>query len=63
MIENTYRFFLQLVRLGIGTSKEVLISNKIHWEILKALAEAQGLSAVVLDGIEEARSKRAEVRS
>lgn len=34
----------------------------VNWDQLKVLAEAQGLSAVVLDGIEEARSKRLDVR-
>ena len=43
--------FLSLVRLGIGHYSEALPSN-VDWDELKALAERQGLSAVVLDGIE-----------
>lgn len=45
--------FLQLVRLGIGTSKNVKISNDIDWVAVKALADAQGLTAIVLDGLNE----------
>lgn len=44
--------FLQLVRLGIGTSKDTAISKDIDWAGLKALADEQGLSAVVLDGLD-----------
>mgnify|MGYP002621783925 CR=1 FL=1 len=44
--------FLRLVRLGIGTSKDAIILKEIDWVQLKAFADAQGLSAVVLDGIE-----------
>ena len=43
--------FLSLVRLGIGHSVEI-IPDSVDWETLKALAEQQGLSAIVLDGIE-----------
>lgn len=45
--------FLTLVRLGIGTSKDANIPNDVDWNELKALAERQGLSAIVLDGIEK----------
>lgn len=34
----------------------------VNWDQLKVFAEAQGLSAVVLDGIDEVRSKRLDVR-
>ena len=44
--------FLQLVRLGIGASNTVSISGQIDWPSLQALADQQGLSAVVLDGVE-----------
>ena len=44
---------LQLVRLGIGTSKDAKISNEVDWIQLKALADKQGLTAVVLDGLNE----------
>ena len=55
--------FLQLVRLGIGTSKNVKISNDIDWAAVKVLADTQGLTAIVLDGMNEVRSKRSDVRS
>lgn len=44
--------FLQLVRLGVGSSKEALSSNDIDWVQLKALADEQGLTAIVLDGMD-----------
>lgn len=43
--------FLQLVRLGIGQMIDSLPDN-IEWEKIQVLAVQQGLSAVVLDGIE-----------
>lgn len=43
--------FLQLVRLGIGHSGDVPCET-VYWDELWALAERQGLSAVVVDGIE-----------
>ncbi len=47
--------FLQLVRLGIGseTVSGFKFQDSSDWEGIKALAEKQGLSAVVLDGIEQ----------
>ena len=48
--------FLQLVRLGIGTSKipssKFQVPNSIDWQVLKVLADEQGLTAVVLDGLD-----------
>ena len=45
--------FLSLVRIGIGHEYEpVSISKITDWNVLKLLADSQGLSAVVLDGIE-----------
>ncbi len=41
--------FLKLVRLGVGTSENVTIPNDIVWNDIKALAEKQGLYAVVMD--------------
>ena len=43
--------FLSLVRLGIGHYSVALPQN-VDWNELKALAERQGLSAIVPDGIE-----------
>lgn len=44
--------FLKLLRSGIGQEIES-IPNNINWEEIKALAEKQGLNAVVLDGVEK----------
>lgn len=46
------KIFLQLVRLGIGHTETTEITEKVDWEAVLALAERQGLSAVVADGIE-----------
>ena len=63
MSMNLRDTFLQLVRLGIGHTDAIYSTGLSDWMALKALAETQGLSAVVLDGIDEVRSKRADVRS
>lgn len=44
--------FLQLVRLGIGHYADC-ISGEINWDNVQALAERQGLLAIVLDGIDK----------
>ena len=44
--------FLQLVRLGIGHQGSIS-SNIINWNEVKTLAIRQGLSAIILDGIEK----------
>ena len=56
MISDLRESFVKLVRFGIGTSKDVRISNAIEWERMKTLADGQGLSAVVLDGIDKANT-------
>lgn len=53
--------FLQLVRLGIGHSVSSPLT-KVDLAAMKELAAKQGLSAVVLDGLNDVRSKRSEVR-
>ena len=53
MTTYLHELFLQLIRLGIGTSKEAKISFNIDWVQLKALADAHGLSAVVLDALDK----------
>lgn len=47
------RSFLSLLRLGIGNSspQDVSLSKEFDWEAVRALADKQGLSAVILDGI------------
>lgn len=44
--------FLQIVRLGIGHPADC-ISGEIEWANIQAIAEQQGLYAVVLDGVEK----------
>ena len=43
--------FLSLVRMGIGHSG--VIPNVLDWQAIKNLADKQGLTAVVVDGIEQ----------
>ena len=52
-VMNTDLFysFLQLVKLGIGTSTDEKISNDVNWLSIKALADNQGLLAVIIDGV------------
>lgn len=47
------KLFLELVRVNICQSKKELNASSIDWMALKALAERQGLLAVVLDGVEK----------
>ena len=52
--------FLYLVRLGIGNQIPREAGNSLQldidgWRILMALANKQGLSAIVLDGIERCK--------
>lgn len=44
--------FLSIVRVGIGTARETKLPDNIDWQQIKTLADEQGLTAVVLDGIE-----------
>lgn len=48
-----HKTFLQVVRLGIGTSNDAKVPDDVDWVQLKALADVQGLSAVVLDGLNQ----------
>jgi len=56
MTTNLHDFLLQLIRQGIGhgpvNGSEFTVRGSIDWVALKALAERQGLTAVVLDGID-----------
>ena len=53
--------FLQLVRLGIGTGTVngswLTVPGSVDWVALKALADAQGLTAIVLDGLDKLKFK------
>ena len=53
--------FLQLVRLGIGHSTFSALTN-VDLVAVKELAAKQGLEAVVLDGLNDVRSKREDIR-
>lgn len=44
--------FLNLVRQGLGIINDVMFPDVIDWNAIQVLAEQQGLSAIVLDGIE-----------
>ena len=46
-------FFLHLLRLGIGAESEMVVPEHIDWPALHAIAEQQGLLAVVMDGIDK----------
>ncbi len=48
---DSFNDFLSLIRLGFG-GKNTITSASINWIDIKALAERQGLSAVLVDGIE-----------
>lgn len=50
-MQSSKEAFLALVRLGIGRSSDILLDN-IDWNDIQALANMQGLGAVVLDGVE-----------
>lgn len=60
-LEDKQAFF-SLVRLGVGKSKDTDIPAHIDWADIKEMADKQGLSAVILDGLNEVRSKRNDVR-
>lgn len=51
--DNIRNTFLQLIRQGTGYTETAEISDDVDWKKVKALAEKQGLSAIVLDGIEQ----------
>ena len=52
--KNQRECLLSLIRLGIGNNHAVSFpSNHINWRAIESIAEKQGLSAIVLDGIEQ----------
>lgn len=55
------KVFLALVRLGIGKDGTDVLPERINWEQIQALAYAQGLSAIVLDGIEVLKIRNPQV--
>ena len=52
MESKVYHDFFKLVRAGIDHSKEVPPTD-IDWRAIRAIAEQQGLYAIVIDGIEK----------
>lgn len=58
--DNNKQAFIDLVRLGLGTAlnhdSSFKFQDSIDWLVVKEIAEQQGLSAVVLDGIEGLKS-------
>lgn len=46
-----YDIFLKLVGSGLGIGETISLPPNIDWSQIKALAERQGLSSIILDGI------------
>lgn len=44
---------LSLIQLGIGNAKVTDVPEEIDWKVIEALAARQGLSAVLVDGVEK----------
>ncbi len=61
METDVYNDFLQLVRLGIGHQAGPLSANP-DWEAIYAQAQKHALPAVLVDGINDLRCKRDDVR-
>lgn len=57
---RTKEIFIQLIRLGTGHSESIEATNDEGWEEVKILAEQQGLSAIMLDGIERLKSSKVQ---
>ena len=58
MATELQKVFLSLVRLGIGIDNHFRVENRsafqnIDWDAMQALANDQGLSAILVDGIEK----------
>ena len=63
MLTNLQEACIQLIKLGIGTSKDVKISDDVDWVALKTLADKQGLTAIVLDGVNEVLKTNSQLSS
>lgn len=50
---------LSLTRLGIGNGEVSPFPETVDWEAVKALADQQGLTAIVVDGLDVARQQGA----
>lgn len=51
MTPDSKQIFLSLVRQGIGNG--TVIPDVVDWQAIKALADKQGLTAIIVDGIEQ----------
>lgn len=51
MLSVNQNSFLSLIRIGIGQS--YALPDVVDWQAIKALADKQGLTAIVVDGIEK----------
>lgn len=56
-----YKQFIQLVRLGIGHRADIFI-KELDWKNINALAERQGLSAIIVDGVEKLPEQQRPVK-
>lgn len=45
--------FLKLIRLGVGNSSEIHLPMGLYWRQIDAIAARQGLSALLVDGVEK----------
>ena len=61
MTSKTHDLFLSLVRLGIGHTDSTNFTDKVDWVALKTLADQHGLSAVVLDGLNEVSKSNSQL--
>lgn len=52
MSSSNNNFFIELVKLGIAQN-QICLPSAINWDSIEALAERQGLSAVIVDGVEK----------
>ena len=53
MQDRVKEFFLSLIKLGIGNAEVIPVPKQIDWNALEDIAAKQGLSAVLVDGIEK----------
>lgn len=54
---DTKGILLELVRLGIGVDKMTPFPERVNWSAVHALAYSQGLSTIVLDGVDHLSEK------
>ena len=59
-LQDNHKAFISLVRLGIGHYSDKL-PNAIDWNAIQEIAANHGLTAIVLDGIEKAKSNNANL--